>query len=124
MVTFSGPKEKIVALIENKISAMIQPEQGVRYLARARRLGQTGVRPVTVLAAPAGYRGRDGCEHFEVAISYEEMVAIANLSGDSRSIFFRKSLVGASNPIAAGMSRRRMRRSLICGWRVGKRPLG
>lgn len=95
VVTMSGPKGKIVALIENKISAMFQPEQGLRYRTRASRLRETGTRPITVLVAPAGYHGRDGSEQFEVAISYEEIAAAADESGDPRSIFFASALLGA-----------------------------
>jgi hypothetical protein len=95
VVTLSGPQGRVVALIENKISAMFQPDQGLRYLARAGRLGEGGVRAVTVLVAPAGYHGRDGSEHFEVAISYEEIADAAERSDDPRSTFFAKTLFGA-----------------------------
>jgi hypothetical protein len=102
VVSLSGPQGRTVALIENKISALFQPDQGARYRARAARLGDTGVRAVTVLIAPAGYHGRDGSEHFEVGISYEEIATAAEQAGDQRSMFFAKALLGAADSYRRG----------------------
>ncbi|MGI4879263.1 MAG: PD-(D/E)XK nuclease family protein [Janthinobacterium lividum] len=102
VVALSGPTGRTVVLIENKISAVFQPDQGARYKARAARWEGTGVRAVTVLVAPAGYHGRDGSEHFEIAISYEEIAEVAERSGDRRSMFFAEALLGAVDSYRRG----------------------
>jgi hypothetical protein len=81
--------------MENKISALFQPDQGSRYLDRARRMSKTGVRAVTALVAPAAYLWREGCEHFQVAISYEEIAGVAERADDRRSVFLAEALLGA-----------------------------
>lgn len=96
VVQFSAPSGRTVALIENKISALFQPDQGARYRARAGRLAEAGIRALTVLIAPAGYHDRDGAEDFEIGITYEEIAAAAEQSADQRSLFFAKALLGAA----------------------------
>lgn len=102
VVELAGDRHRTVALVENKITALFQPEQGARYRARAARLRETGVHAVTVLVAPSGYFGREGSDHFEVRISYEEIAAAAERARDKRSMFFAKALLGAVDSYRRG----------------------
>ncbi len=80
--------ERVVALVENKISADFQPGQVAAYAERSRRwIGTDGLRCSTVLVAPEGYFSRPGADEFDVRISYEDMNAALRNSGDPRSAF-------------------------------------
>lgn len=56
----------------------------------------------TLLARTRQKIGRDGSEHFEVGISYEEIAAAAEQAGDQRSVFFAKALLGAADSYRRG----------------------
>lgn len=95
VVELLGARGRTIALIENKVSAHFQPEQGARYRARASRASDAGLRAVTVLVAPAGYLERNECQQFDVRIAYEEIAAAAEAAEDQRSVFFANALIGA-----------------------------
>ena len=95
VVALSGAKGRLVALIEDKIAADFQPDQAARYRARAARLIEAGARVVTVLVAPLDYLGRASSQDFDATVSYEEIAATAQESGDLRSVFFADALLGA-----------------------------
>lgn len=69
---------RLVVLVEDKIGAAFQPEQGLRYRARADAYVMSGRAAVvrTVLTAPAGYPARDpaGAAPFEGHVSLEAIL--------------------------------------------------
>lgn len=84
----------VLGLIENKIAAPFQPEQGQRYAERAQRWSASDgiARVVTVLIAPDGYMSRSGAEAFEVRILYEELSKALREEIDPRSEFLAKTM--------------------------------
>lgn len=94
VVEFSQGDERVVALVENKIAAAFQPDQGARYRARAGRLAASGSRAVTVLLAPEAYFSRPGSAKFDVRLGYEALSLAARGEGDPRSAFFADALEG------------------------------
>jgi hypothetical protein len=69
-----GDETKAVLLIENKVAAAFQPDQDIRYAARADRLRAGGGYPIvcTVLLAPEAYIASADVG-FEIALSYEAL---------------------------------------------------
>ena len=96
MLAWQGDAGRTLALVENKIAAAFQPEQGTRYAARAAKWATmvevASVR--TVLIAPSDYLSRPGCEMFDMQIGYEEVAAVLRQSGDLRSCFLADTLEG------------------------------
>lgn len=104
VVAFEAEGGLVLALVENKIAAPFQPEQGLRYVARAQRWSATeGIsRVVTVLIAPDGYMSRTGAEAFEVRIPYEELSAALRGENDARSIFLAEALEAGVEALRRG----------------------
>ncbi|MBJ7403415.1 MAG: hypothetical protein JHD07_09000 [Bradyrhizobium sp.] len=94
----------VLALVENKIAAPFQPEQGLRYAARGQRWSTAeGItRVVTVLIAPDGYMSRPGAEAFEVRITYEELSAALREENDPRSLFLADALEAGVEALRRG----------------------
>ncbi|MCK1739303.1 hypothetical protein IVA80_00030 [Bradyrhizobium sp. 139] len=94
IVPFETKDGLVLALVENKIAVPFQPEQGLRYAARAQRWStKEGIsRVVTVLIAPNGYMSRPGAEPFEVRILYEELSAALREENDPTSRFLADAL--------------------------------
>jgi hypothetical protein len=94
----------VLALVENKIAAPFQPEQGQRYAARAQRWSTSdGIsRVVTVLIAPDGYMSRSGAEAFEVRIPYEELSEALREENDSRSKFLANAMEAGVEALRRG----------------------
>jgi len=67
--------EKMLLLIENKVSAGFQKDQARRYQLRAENYVATGraKKCLTFLAAPADYLDHTNVSRFDAAISYEEI---------------------------------------------------
>lgn len=69
---------RLVVLIEDKLGAAFQPDQGLRYQERAENYISSGraTRSRTVLAAPGAYRERDpaGAAPFERHVTLESIV--------------------------------------------------
>lgn len=76
-------------LIENKIAASFQRDQGLRYQQRALRWREeAGVTSCQcVLLAPRSYLERAVHQGFDLAIAYEEIVTVMERMADARSIF-------------------------------------
>lgn len=75
-----------VILIENKIDALAQIEQGFRYKMRGEKgiaLGEWG-KFITCLFAPQSYLDRNA-EPYDVEISYEQVIAFFQTQDDARS---------------------------------------
>ena len=74
-----GGQGALVVLVEDKLGAAFQPDQGLRYMARAREYVVSGRATVTrtVLVAPASYPSRDpsGAAPFEHHLSLEALAA-------------------------------------------------
>jgi hypothetical protein len=70
--------ERLLLLVEDKIGAAFQPEQGLRYRQRAENYVASGraVRVRTLLAAPAGYPARDpdGAAPFDRHLTLEAVL--------------------------------------------------
>jgi hypothetical protein len=94
----------VLALVENKIAAPFQLEQGQRYAARAQRWSTSdGIsRVVTVLIAPDGYMSRSGAEAFEVRIPYEELSEALREENDPRSRFLAEALKAGVEALRRG----------------------
>jgi hypothetical protein len=92
------------AFVENKIAAMFQPDQGVRYLARANRwlVADRVARVATVLFAPAHYMSRSGAEDFEIAVSYEDAAAALRHDRDTRAHFLANALEAGVEALRSG----------------------
>lgn len=73
-------------LIENKIDAVAQAEQGYRYKMRGEKGIEQGewARFTTCLFAPQSYLDRNA-EPYDVEISYEQVIAFFQLQDDARS---------------------------------------
>ncbi len=94
VVEWSSPQGRELQLIENKIAANFQPDQGERYRLRAQRIEKEPdvARVTTVLVAPKEYFLRSGCASFERLISYEQIDELLREEGDPRSIFLANVL--------------------------------
>ncbi|NRB17500.1 MAG: PD-(D/E)XK nuclease family protein [Rhodobacteraceae bacterium] len=98
VVAFSGTNSLFkILLIENKIAAAFQPDQGRRYAERATRwkVKENVEQVITVLMAPSGYAERAGSEEFERFISYEDICDLLRGATDARSEFLSKCLAQA-----------------------------
>ena len=85
--------QKYIILIENKIAANFQPEQGARYSARANRWRESeGAEVATLLIAPKDYFLRPGANNFERHLSYEELISWLILETDVRSKFLARAI--------------------------------
>ncbi|UQR61657.1 PD-(D/E)XK nuclease family protein [Bradyrhizobium sp. C-145] len=104
VMAFETEDGLVLALAENKIAAPFQPEQGLRYAARAQRRSTTeGIsRVVTVLIAPDGYMSKSGAEAFEVRIPYEELSAPLREENDPRSQFLADALEAGVEALRRG----------------------
>jgi hypothetical protein len=104
VVAFETQDGSVLALVENKIAAPFQPEQGQRYTVRAQRWSTTdGIsRVVTVLIAPDGYMSRPGAEVFEVRVPYEELSEALRLESDPRSRFLAEALEAGVEALRRG----------------------
>jgi hypothetical protein len=84
---WTGAGGGLSILIENKVRAAFQPDQGGRYQARAKAYVTSGRATTTkcVLVAPARYRNQDpaGCAPFDCHISIEDLAAWAQRDGDT-----------------------------------------
>lgn len=83
-----------LALVENKIDAAFQKDQGLRYARRAQRWAkEPGIsRVVTVLIAPTRYQSSAGEQKFDVRIDYEDVAEMLKECGDRRSAFLAQTL--------------------------------
>jgi hypothetical protein len=83
-----------LALVENKIDAPLQPNQGARYTQRARRWErEPNVSLVaTILMAPARYQSPTGAQRFDARVDYEEVAQALVASADPRSSFLSRTL--------------------------------
>jgi hypothetical protein len=104
VVAFETEHGLLLALVENKIAAPFQPDQGVRYAARAQRWStKEGIsRVVTALIAPDGYMSRPGAEAFDVRIPYEELSAVLRDENDRRSRFLAGALEAGVEALRRG----------------------
>ncbi|MGC9462368.1 hypothetical protein [Vibrio genomosp. F10] len=75
-------------LIENKIDATAQPEQGLRYKKRGEKGIESGnwVDFKTCLIAPKKYLDRN-IEEYDSSIAYEEIMAVFVSEGDDRGVY-------------------------------------
>ena len=94
VIAFSHAGLPLILLVENKIAASFQPDQNLRYKARAKRWQETiaNARVQTVLVAPNDYFSRSGSEMFDLQISYEELMRALTNSSDPRSEFLSNTL--------------------------------
>lgn len=94
VIAFSESGSPMILLVENKIAASFQPDQTLRYCARAKRWEETipGASVQTVLIAPEDYFSRTGSEVFNHHISYQEIMSVLTASTDPRSIFLSRAL--------------------------------
>jgi hypothetical protein len=78
----------VMALVENKISAIAQPEQYVRYVWRGERYVEKNICNEfrTVLISPEGYVSRDSA-NYQVHVSYESLKAWFGSREGERSKF-------------------------------------
>lgn len=94
VISWQSERGRSVALVENKIAAAFQPEQGVRYTARAAKWATLpdvfAVR--TILLAPSDYLERPGSEPFDLRIGYEEIAEALRSTEDARSLFLAQTL--------------------------------
>lgn len=98
VVAFRDAKSKYkILLVENKIAAAFQTDQGRRYAERAVRWKRKEEveQVTTVLMAPSGYADRAGSEEFERFISYEDICDLLRGASDARSGFLSKCLAQA-----------------------------
>lgn len=104
IVAFQTEKGSALALVENKIAAPFQPEQALRYVARAQRwlTSDRIARVVTVLVAPGGYMSRPGAETFEVKIPYEDLSKVLREENDPRSRFLAEALEAGVEALRRG----------------------
>jgi hypothetical protein len=104
VIAWGTPDSMDIALVENKIGADFQPDQGTRYQARARKWERNpAVRKVsTVLIAPQDYFDRSGSESFDHKLSYEEIADHASKAGDGRSEFFAAILLAGIDSYRRG----------------------
>jgi hypothetical protein len=73
---YTSDAGQTLVLIENKVDAVFQPQQAVRYADRARAHMTNGpyANAKTVLLAPSKYIGIDGAKHgFDMTVSYESL---------------------------------------------------
>lgn len=99
IVAYQCNAQKFIILLENKIAAGFQPEQGARYRARANRWKKDECAEViTLLLAPKDYLSRPGADHFDRHFSYEDMVVLLQMEDDIRTIFFANAIgIGVEN---------------------------
>lgn len=74
----------VVVLIEDKLNASFQPDQGSRYAERARALAEAGAAAVrTVLLAPQQYlrAANPEARKFDVRLALEEVIEAARACG-------------------------------------------
>jgi hypothetical protein len=104
VVAFETEDGSVLVLVENKITAPFQPEQGQRYAARAQRWSTAeGIsRVITVLIAPDGYMSRLGAEAFQVRVPYEELAAALREENDLRSRFLAEALEAGVEALRRG----------------------
>lgn len=94
VISWFAPGGRIIALVENKIAAEFQPDQGERYAQRAVRwAGTPGVdRVETVLIGPSDYFHRAGADHFGHHLSYEALTESLGNDVDPRAAFLARAL--------------------------------
>lgn len=94
VVSYRSPDGEVLALVENKIAAAFQPDQGTRYATRAARWRKAAgvVSVTTVLLAPSDYLSRPGSQSFERHLSYEQVAEALRSEHDPRSIFLAEAL--------------------------------
>jgi hypothetical protein len=85
-----------LALMENKINAVAQPEQYNRYVARGKKYVGTALCQsyTTVLLAPQSYSSRDS-GRYEKPISYESLQEWFKSQGGERDLFIASMLEAA-----------------------------
>src|SRR5690606_2044188 len=92
----------VVVLIEDKLNASFQPDQGSRYAERARALAEAGAAAVrTVLLAPQQYlrAANPEARKFDVRLPLEEVIEAARACGCDQDA---DVLAGAVQRVAAG----------------------
>lgn len=94
VAVFTAGERYNLALVENKIGAGFQPDQGARYLERARnwQLFEEINDVATVLFAPQDYLSKPGAEIFDVRLSFEAVCETLGNACDPRSAFFSETL--------------------------------
>jgi hypothetical protein len=104
VVKFNVGDKFTFAFIENKIAANFQPDQGARYLERAKRWSATNrvARVATILFAPSHYMSKPGAEDFEFSISYEDATEALHLDNDPRAHFMADALKAGVEALRAG----------------------
>lgn len=113
LLTYTDDRQKWLILVEDKIDAIFQKDQALRYFQRARgAIGKDGVAwATTVLAAPQKYFGDNEQKHgFQARLTYEE-IAEEWFKGEAklgkRGIYkayllktaIEKAVSGGSNPV-------------------------
>ena len=96
IVVFEREKKRLILLVENKIDAQFQPDQGKRYSQRAKRwqTENPGTQVRTILIAPKEYADQQSpdSEFFDYHISYEDLVNVLKSASDPRTVFLANAL--------------------------------
>ena len=94
VIAWKRDDSTVLALVENKIAAGFQPDQGLRYRKRADRWGrEPGIGEcTTVLIAPEQYMDWPGSTEFRHHLSYEDLASRLRKEGDPRSEFLADAL--------------------------------
>lgn len=126
VVAYRGGAGQMLALVENKIAAGFQPDQAMRYAARARRwaVEEEVSKVVTILLAPAEYMSRPGSEAFDMQITYEEVADVLRKESDPRSVFLADALLAGIASYRAGYTMRpdvSVTDMWMACWEVGRR---
>ena len=91
---------RVIGLIENKIDAVAQPEQYLRYVRRGDEYAATGLcqRVSIALLAPEKFRSKDS-QAYPIQISYESIAAWHEEKTDKKSIFYASIYHSAINKL-------------------------
>lgn len=95
VVLFRSPKGSRIVLVENKIAAEFQQDQGLRYQFRANgwRRQEGVISATTLLICPHDYLARSGAEYFDQTLSYEHLAEELRKTADPRSAFLAERLI-------------------------------
>lgn len=99
---WSGAGGDVVVLVEDKLTAGFQPNQGSRYAERARAVAEAGTASArTVLLAPDSYlrAANPEARKFDVRLSLEEVIEAARVCGRDQEADI---LAGALRRVAEG----------------------
>jgi hypothetical protein len=104
LVAFEQNGRTIIALIENKIAAIFQPDQALRYRKRAERWAKMdGISSVvTVLIAPEEYMSHAGSSDFDQRVTYEAVANVLRSEPDCRASFTAEAILTGIAQCRAG----------------------